>query len=37
MSKGSNRRPAQVPQDKIREQWEKIFGKKPVKQEPKKS
>jgi len=36
MSKGSNRRPSQVPQDKVQEQWDAIFGKKPVKQEPKK-
>lgn len=36
MSKGSGRRPAQVPQDQIREQWEKIFPKQPVKKEEKK-
>jgi hypothetical protein len=28
MSKGSNRRPSQVPQKKVDENWERIFGKK---------
>lgn len=28
MSKGDNRRPAQVSEDQILKNWEKIFGKK---------
>tara|TARA_R110000764_G_scaffold96270_1_gene180397 strand:+ start:72 stop:176 length:105 start_codon:yes stop_codon:yes gene_type:complete len=28
MSKGSTRRKPQIPEDKVKEQWEKIFQKK---------
>lgn len=34
MSKGSNQRPSQVPKDKYEENWERIFGKKKVKEKP---
>lgn len=36
MSKGSNPRPIDIPKDQFRDNWDKIFGQRQPKEEPKK-